>query len=548
MGETPMLGLMQDWPLLCHRIVDHAALNNGERPVISRSIEGPMHTTNYATIRSRALQVAQRLEGDGLRLGDRVATLAWNSWRHLESWYGILGIGAVYHTVNPRLFTDQIVWIVNHAEDRVIMTDVTFLPLLEKIADRIPTVERTIVYCEAAHMPATKLRNAVAYEEWLAEADGDFAWKSLDENTAAGMCYTSGTTGNPKGVVYSHRSNVLHAMAALRPDMIGLSARDITLPVVPLFHANGWAIGFAAPMAGAALVLPGQKLDGASIYQLLADYKVTCTAGVPTVWLALLQHLESTGGKLPYLRRVVIGGSACPRAMIAKFQDVYGVEVTHAWGMTEMSPLGTTCSLKAEYAGLTGDALLDVQQKQGHSPFGVEMKITDDDGHRTPWDGKTFGRLKVRGPAVAKSYFKDDSDILDEEGYFDTGDVGTIDRHGYLNITDRSKDVIKSGGEWISSIELENLAVGHAKVAEAAVIGVRHPKWGERPLLVVVLKDGQKTSKEELLAFLEGKIAKWWLPDDVAFVAEIPHTATGKIQKTALRSQFKDYVLPSAAA
>ena len=543
-----MQGLMQNWPLLCHRIIDHAAINAGERPVISRSIEGPMHRTNYAEIRKRALRVAQRLERDGLRLGDRVATLAWNTWRHLETWYGILGIGAVYHTINPRLFTNQIAWIINHAEDRVIMTDVTFLPILEKIADRIPTIERTIVYCDAAHMPATSLRNAVPYEDWLAEADGDFAWKSFDENTAAGMCYTSGTTGNPKGVLYSHRSNVLHAMTASRPDMIGLSGRDIAMPVVPLFHANGWAIGFAAPMAGATLILPGQKLDGPSIYQLLNDYKVTCTAAVPTVWLALLQELEKTGGKLPYLRRVVIGGSACPRAMISTFQDVYGVEVTHAWGMTEMSPLGTTCSLKAEYADLKGDALLDILQKQGHSPFGVEMKITDDEGRRMPWDGKTFGRLKVRGPAVAKAYFKDDSNILDDEGFFDTGDVGTIDRYGYFNITDRSKDVIKSGGEWISSIELENIAVGHPKVAEAAVIGIRHPKWDERPLLVIVLKKGEKASKEEMLAFLEGKIAKWWMPDDVAFVAEIPHTATGKIQKTALRDQFKDYVLPSAAA
>ena len=543
-----MQGLMQDWPLLCHRIIDHAAINAGEQPVISRSIEGPMHTTNYAEIRKRALRVAQRLERDGLRLGDRVATLAWNTWRHLETWYGILGIGAVYHTINPRLFTNQIAWIINHAEDRVIMTDVTFLPILEKIADRIPTIERTIVYCDAAHMPTTSLRNAVPYEDWLAEADGDFAWKSFDENTAAGMCYTSGTTGNPKGVLYSHRSNVLHAMTASRPDMIGLSGRDIAMPVVPLFHANGWAIGFAAPMAGATLILPGQKLDGPSIYQLLNDYKVTCTAAVPTVWLALLQDLEKTGGKLPYLRRVVIGGSACPRAMISTFQDVYGVEVTHAWGMTEMSPLGTTCSLKAEYADLKGDALLDILQKQGHSPFGVEMKITDDEGRRMPWDGKTFGRLKVRGPAVAKAYFKDDSNILDEEGFFDTGDVGTIDRYGYLNITDRSKDVIKSGGEWISSIELENIAVGHPKVAEAAVIGIRHPKWDERPLLVIVLKAGQKASKEEMLTFLEGKIAKWWMPDDVTFVAEIPHTATGKIQKTALRDRFKDYVLPSAAA
>ena len=543
-----MLGLMQDWPLLCHRIIDHAALNHGERPVISRSLEGPIHTTNYAKIRARALKVAQRLERDGIRHGDRVATVAWNTWRHLESWYGILGVGAIYHTVNPRLFTDQIVWIVNHAEDRVMMTDVTFVPLLEKFADRLPSIERYIVFCDAAHMPKTTLRYAVPYEEWIAEVDGDFAWKVFDENTAAGMCYTSGTTGGPKGVLYSHRSNVLHAMTALRPDMIGLAPRDIALPVVPLFHANGWALGFAAPMAGAALVLPGAKLDGPSIYELLTEFKVSCTAAVPTVWLALLQDLEKTGGKLPYLKRVVIGGSACPRAMIKTFQDIYGVEVTHAWGMTEMSPLGTTCSLKPEYEGLKGEALLDVLQKQGHSPFGVEMKITNDDGRNMPWDGKTFGRLKVRGPAVAKAYYKDDSDILDAEGFFDTGDVGTIDQYGYLNITDRSKDVIKSGGEWISSIELENLAVGHPKVAEAAVIGVRHPKWDERPLLVIVLKEGQAATKQELLAFLNGKIANWWMPDDVAFVKEIPHTATGKILKTALRTQFKDYVLPSAAA
>jgi fatty-acyl-CoA synthase len=543
-----MLGLMQDWPLLCHRIIDHAALNHGERPVISRSLEGPIHTTNYAKIRARALKVAQRLERDGIRHGDRVATLAWNTWRHLESWYGILGVGAIYHTVNPRLFTDQIVWIVNHAEDRVMMTDVTFVPLLEKFADRLPSIERYIVFCDAAHMPKTTLRYAVPYEEWIAEVDGDFAWKVFDENTAAGMCYTSGTTGGPKGVLYSHRSNVLHAMTALRPDMIGLAPRDIALPVVPLFHANGWALGFAAPMAGAALVLPGAKLDGPSIYELLTEFKVSCTAAVPTVWLALLQDLEKTGGKLPYLKRVVIGGSACPRAMIKTFQDIYGVEVTHAWGMTEMSPLGTTCSLKPEYEGLKGEALLDVLQKQGHSPFGVEMKITNDDGRNMPWDGKTFGRLKVRGPAVAKAYYKDDSDILDAEGFFDTGDVGTIDQYGYLNITDRSKDVIKSGGEWISSIELENLAVGHPKVAEAAVIGVRHPKWDVRPLLVIVLKEGQAATKQELLAFLNGKIANWWMPDDVAFVKEIPHTATGKILKTALRTQFKDYVLPSAAA
>ena len=546
-GEV-MLGLMQDWPLLCHRIIDHAALNHAERPVISRSVEGPIHTTNYAQVRARALRVAQRLERDGIRRGDRVATLAWNTWRHLEAWYGIMGAGGVYHTVNPRLFPDQISWIVNHAEDRVMMVDLTFLPIVEKLADRLKPIERYVVLTDAAHMPATALKNAVAYEDWIAEVDGDFVWQMFDENTAAGMCYTSGTTGNPKGVVYSHRSNVLHSMMAAQPDAMGVSSRDVILPVVPMFHANCWGLALTSPMVGAAMVMPGAKLDGPSVYELLDAYRVTFTAAVPTVWLMLLQHLEANNLKLPYLRKVVIGGSACPRAMIQKFQDVYGVEVCHAWGMTEMSPLGTLGTLKPDCAALTGDARLDVQVKQGHAPFGVEMKITDDDNRELPRDGKTFGRLKVRGPSVTRAYFKEPAGALDAEGFFDTGDVGTIDAFGYLNITDRSKDVIKSGGEWISSIELENLAVGHPKVAEAAVIGVRHPKWGERPLLVVVLKEGQSAGKDELLRFLDGKIASWWMPDDIAFVREIPHTATGKIQKTVLREQFKDYALPTAAA
>ena len=543
-----MLGLMQDWPLLCHRIIDHAALNHGGRPVISRSIEGPIHTTNYVEVRARALRVAQRLERDGIRPGDRVATLAWNTWRHLEAWYGIMGAGGVYHTVNPRLFPEQISWIVNHAEDRMMMVDLTFLPILEKLADGLKPIERYVVLTDAAHMPATGLKNAVPYEDWIAEVDGDFAWKMFDENTAAGMCYTSGTTGHPKGVVYSHRSNVLHSMMATQSDAMGVSSRDVIMPVVPMFHANCWGLALTSPMVGAAMVMPGGKLDGASIYELLDTYRVSFTAAVPTVWLMLLQHLESNNLKLPYLRKVVIGGSACPRAMIQKFQDVYDVEVCHAWGMTEMSPLGTLGSLKPDYAALTGDARLDVQTKQGHPPFGVEMKITDDANRELPRDGRTFGRLKVRGPSVTRAYFKEDAGVLDAEGFFDTGDVGTLDACGYLSITDRSKDVIKSGGEWISSIELENLAVGHPKVAEAAVIGVRHPKWDERPLLVIVLKQGQTATKDELLRFLDGKIAKWWIPDDVAFVREIPHTATGKIQKTVLREQFKDYALPTAAA
>ena len=543
-----MLGLMQDWPLLCQRIIDHAAINHGDRPVISRSIEGPIHRTNYRELRARALRVAQRLDRDGIRTGDRVATLAWNTWRHLESWYGIVGIGAIYHTVNPRLFPEQIVWIINHAEDRILMTDLTFIPLLEKIADKLPSIERVIVYTDAAHMPATTLKNVVAYEDWLNGADGDFAWKEFDENTAAGMCYTSGTTGNPKGVLYSHRSNVLHTMMSLQTEVFGLTSRDVTMPIVPMFHANSWGLAFSAPAVGSALVLPGAKLDGASVYELLNDFKVTCTGAVPTVWLLLLQYLEKTGGKLPWLNRVIIGGSACPRAMIKTFEQDYGVHVFHAWGMTEMSPLGSVGSLKPEYADLPLEGQLDVKQKQGHSPFGVEWKITDDSGRKLPWDGRTFGRLKVKGPAVARAYYNDDTPILDGEGYFDTGDVATIDPHGYMQITDRSKDVIKSGGEWISSIDLENLAVGYPKVAEAAVIGVRHPKWDERPLLVIVLKEGQTATREEILGFFQGKIANWWMPDDVVFIPAIPHTATGKIQKMALREQFKDYVLPTAVA
>ena len=544
-----MQGLMQDWPLLIHRIIDHAAIQHGGRKVISRSIEGPIHTTDYASIRRRALKVAQRLARDGIRNGDRVATLAWNTWRHLEAWYGITGIGAVYHTVNPRLFPDQQIWIINHAEDRVMMTDLTFVPLLEKLADKLPTIERYIVFTDGAHMPKTTLKNAVAYEDWINEVDGDFAWASFDENTAAGMCYTSGTTGHPKGVLYSHRSNVLHAFMAALPDSKGLRSNDVCMPVVPLFHANGWSLAFSTPMVGATFVLPGAKMDGASIYELLDTCKVTFTAAVPTVWLMLLQHMEANNLKLPYLKRVVIGGSACPRAMTEKFENNYGVEVIHAWGMTEMSPLGSLCTMKPDYAGLTGAARLDLQQTQGHPPFGVEMKITDDNGRVLPWDGKTFGRLKVRGPAVAREYYKGDGgDILDDEGFFDTGDVATIDPHGYMHVTDRAKDVIKSGGEWISTIELENLAVSHPKVAEAAVIGAPHPKWDERPLLIIVLKDGERATREELLDFMRDKVASWWLPDDVVFVKEIPHRATGKIQKTALRLQFKGHVLPTAQA
>jgi fatty-acyl-CoA synthase len=541
-----MLGLMQDWPLLCHKIIDHAARFHASRDIVSRSVEGPIHRTDYSTLRGRSLACAKRLENNGIRLGDRVATLAWNTWRHVEVWYGALGIGAVYHTVNPRLFGEQIAWIMNHAEDRILFLDLTFLPLIEGLRDKIRTLEKIVVLTDAAHMPDTAL-DAVAYEDWLAEADDDFAWKDFDENTAAGMCYTSGTTGNPKGVVYSHRSNVLHALAANTGDMLGLTSRERVMPVVPMFHANCWSIAFSAPMAGAALVLPGPKMDGPSIHELLEDERVTCTAAVPTVWAMLLQHLDATGGRLSHLKRVIVGGSACPRAMTQAFQDRYGVEVVHAWGMTEMSPLGSLCTLKPEYAGLGGEARLDIQEKQGHPPFLVEMKVTDDAGRELPWDGRSFGRLKVRGPAVAKAYFKGEGGkILDEDGFFDTGDVAHIDQFGYMHITDRAKDVIKSGGEWISSISLENIAVGHPAVIEAAVIAVPHPKWDERPLLIVVPRPGAGVSREELLDFIGARTASWCVPDDVVFVEEIPHTATGKIQKTALRERFARHTLPTA--
>jgi fatty-acyl-CoA synthase len=541
-----MLGLMQEWPLLCHKILDYAARQHGNREIVSRSVEGPIVRTNYREVRARALKVAQRLERDGFKEGDRIATLGWNSARHVEAWYGIMGMGGIYHTLNPRLFPDQIVWIMNHAEDQALFVDLTFLPIAEKHCPDVKSVKKVIVLTDAAHMPQTTMPNAVSYEEWLGEADGDYQWKALDEGAAAGMCYTSGTTGDPKGVLYSHRSNVLHAMIVAQPDAMGISSRETILPVVPMFHANAWGLAQAAPMVGAKLVMPGARMDGASIYELLDTEKVTFTAAVPTVWLMLLQHLEETGKKLPHLKRVLIGGSACPRALTRKFQENYDVDVTHAWGMTEMSPVGTLCTMKPECADLEGDARLDVKEKQGYAPFGVEMKVTDDDERELPWNGKTFGRLKVRGPAIAGAYYGGaGKDQFDPDGWFDTGDVAHIDPNGYMQITDRAKDVIKSGGEWISSIDLENLAVGHPDVAEAAVIGVAHSRWDERPLLIVVRKPGCEVSKDDLLGFMNGKVAKWWMPDDVAFVDEIPHTATGKIQKSVLRQQFKGYRLPT---
>ena len=536
-----MLGTMQDWPLLIHKVIDHAASEHGTREVVTRTVEGPIRTTTYADIRRRALRVAKRLEREGIRAGDRVATLAWNTARHLETWYGITGLGAIYHTINPRLFAEQIVWIANDAEDRLLILDLTFLPMIEALAAQFKTIEKFIILTDAAHMPATTLRGAVDYESWIAEADEDFAWRAVEENAAAGLCYTSGTTGHPKGVLYSHRSNVLHAMCATTPNVLGLGMRDTILPIVPLFHANSWSIAFSAPMSGAKLVMPGPRLDGASVYELIEREQVNVTAGVPTVWMMLLQHLEKHKLRFSSLKRLVVGGSAAPRAMIETFEKVYDVEVIHAWGMTEMSPLGTVARIKPSQGDLEGAALYDVKEKQGWTPFTVEQKIVDDEGVEKPHDGVAFGRLLVRGVAVAGGYFKGaGAEAFDKEGWFDTGDVASIDPHGFMRITDRAKDVIKSGGEWISSIDIENLAVAHPDVAEAAVIGVPHPKWDERPLLVVVVKEGRNLDSQAVLDFVGARLAKWQRPDACKIVSEIPHTATGKINKLRLRQDFKD--------
>jgi fatty-acyl-CoA synthase len=544
-----MQGLMQTWPLTVDHILDHAKNWHGDREVVSRSIEGPIVRTTYGAIHERARRLSNALLALGVQRGDRVGTLAWNTGRHIEAWYAIMGIGAVCHTLNPRLFADQLCYIMNHAEDRIIFVDLPFLAILWEHRERLPKVERIIVLTDREHMDEAAYPGALCFEELVEAHSPDVVWGGFDERTACALCYTSGTTGNPKGVLYEHRSTFLHTLITLQADAMGLSSRDSILAVVPMYHANAWGLNFSAPAAGAKLVLPGAKMDGASIFELLETEKVTFSAAVPTVWQMLLQHMQANGLKPSTLKRVVIGGSAVPEALVRAFRDDYGVEVVHAWGMTETSPMGTLSSANAAVAAMPADEQLQYKLKQGRPPAGVELKLTDDEGRRLPHDGKTFGRLNIRGPYVVREYFRGDGgNILDDEGYFDTGDVATIDPLGYMQITDRSKDVIKSGGEWISSIEIENLAAGHPKAALAAVIGVPHPKWDERPLLLVVLRPGETATKEEFLKFLEGKIAKWWMPDDVVFVDDIPLGATGKIDKKLIRQRMEGYVLPTAAA
>ncbi|CAN5235041.1 N/A [soil metagenome] len=541
-----MHGLMQDWPLTVDKILDHGALRHGHREVVSRSVEGPIVRTTYADIHARAKRVSHALLEMGVRPGDRVGTLAWNTARHIEIWYGIMAIGAVCHTLNPRLHPDQLCWIADHAGDKAIFTDLTFAPILFANREKLPTVERFIVMSDEAHRPAGAGDDVWMYEEMLSGRPTDDApWGGFDEQTACGLCYTSGTTGDPKGVLYSHRSNFLHTLLTLQTDVMGLSATDTILPVVPMFHANAWGIAFSAPAVGAKLVMPGARMDGPAIFELLETEAVTFSAAVPTVWQMLLQHLESTGEKLTTLKRVVIGGSACPESLIRTFHDKYGVDVRHAWGMTETSPLGTLGAPDAEVAKLSFDEQVPWRMKQGRPPLGVELMLKDDEGNKLPEDGETYGHLMVRGGTVASAYFKNaGGDILDKDGWFDTGDVATIDPTGCMQITDRAKDVIKSGGEWISTIEIENIAAGHPKAFLAAVVGIAHPKWDERPLLLVQLKPGQTAEPQEFITHLSGKIAKWWMPDDVIFVDEIPLGATGKIDKKLIRSRHASYRFP----
>ena len=542
-----MLGGMQDWPLQVWRLIDHAALNHPNREVVSLTVEGPKVRSSWRQVRDRALKVGQALVAMGMQPGDRIATLAWNTHRHLECWYGISGMGGVAHTINPRLFEDQIVYIANHAEDRVLFFDLSFIKLVETIAPRLKTIERFVVLTDRDHRPADSTLDLLCYEELLAAQDGNFTWANVDENAPSGLCYTSGTTGNPKGVLYTHRSNVLHAFAASLHDVFGLSALTVVMPFSPMYHANAWSVPYAAALTGAKLVLAGPHTDAPTLHKLIVDEDVDFTLAVPTVWLSMLQHLEKTGESLGKLKRVAIGGSAVPRMMIERFQNDHGVAVSQIWGMTELSPIGTSGTPCPDVQAMGPEAKLDAQCKQGRAVFGVEMKIVDDAGTELPRDGVAFGRLMVKGPWTVGQYFKGDGgQILDADGWFDTGDVATLDALSYMHIVDRSKDVIKSGGEWISSIELENAAVGAPGIAEAAVIGVPHPKWDERPLLVVVKKVDATVSKDDVLSYLNGKIAKWWMPDDVVFVDELPHTATGKLLKTALRDQFRDYRLPTA--
>ena len=545
--KSPLMGRMMSQPLLISSLIKHADRYYGNIEVVSRRVEGDIHRYTYSDCHKRSKKLANALNKLGVTMGDRVATLACNGYRHLEAYYAVSGSGAVLHTVNPRLHPEQIAYIANHAEDLYLFFDLNFLPVVESVAPLCKTIKGFVMMCDRDRMPAeTKIPNLMCYEDLIADCSDEYEWPLFDENSASSLCYTSGTTGNPKGALYSHRSTMLHSYASALPDALNVSARDVVLPVVPMFHVNAWGLPYSVMLTGAKLVFPGPALDGKSIYELFEQEGVTFSAGVPTVWLSLLSHVSQNNLKFSTFKRTVIGGSACPPAMMKTFRHEYGVDVVHAWGMTEMSPLGTSCTLTGKHVHLSEDAKQSILEKQGRAIFGVDMKIVDDDGHELPWDGKTYGNLLVRGPWVIEAYFKNEGGDVLEHGWFPTGDVAVIDEEGYMQITDRSKDVIKSGGEWIGSIDLENIAVAHTAVLQAACIGVFHPKWDERPLLVVVKKPGMDVTRDELLKFYDGKIAKWWTPDDVVFADSLPLGATGKILKNKIRETYRDYKLPTA--
>ena len=543
-----MLGLMQDVPLTVDRLLTHAATWHGDREVISRDANGHVMRSDYARVHADAQRVSNALRRAGVQQGDRIATLGWNGARHLAAWYGIAGVGAICHTLNPRLFLEQIVYIANHAGDRMLLADPACAPIVEELRQKVPTLREIIFLCDRASLPATSFP-AIAFDDWIADEDPAATWGGFDERLACGLCYTSGTTGNPKGVLYSHRSNSIHAMMTLQADALALSARDTVLLVVPMYHASAWGVVYSAPAVGAKLVLPGQRMDGASLHALIESEGVTYSAAVPTVWQMLLQHVQETGAGLSTLKRVTIGGSACPESIIRTFRDDYGVDVVQGWGMTETSPLATVSVPSPKVAALPEAEQMAYKLKQGRLLAGLELKITDDAGTRLPHDGQTPGRLMIKGPTIAASYYGGDGgDVLDADGFFDTGDVSTIDPRGYMQITDRAKDVVKSGGEWISSIEIENIATGHPAVHIAAVIGIAHPKWDERPILLCQLKPGETATAADLSDYLDGRIARWWMPDDVLFIDEIPLGPTGKIDKKRIRVGLEGYALPFEVA
>ena len=538
-----MLGNMMDNQLLISGVIEHAEKYHSDAEIVSRTVEGPIHRYTYSDAAKRSRKLANALENLGLKKGDTVGTLAWNTFRHFELYFGVSGIGCVVNTVNPRLFPEQLTYIINHAENKYLFIDLTFVELVESLEEGLEGVEGFIVLTDKDNMPETKLKNVICYEELIKEESEEFSWPDFDENTASSLCYTSGTTGNPKGVLYSHRSTILHTWIVSSGNVAKVSSSSSILPVVPMFHVNAWGIPYAGAMFGAKLVFPGPALDGASIYELIESEKPDLLMGVPTVWLGLLQYLNETNNTLESVDTALVGGSAAPRAMIQEFEEKHNVFLMHGWGMTEMSPLGTATVKTKQMDELDIEARYDLQQKQGKAFYGVEMTIADDDGNELPQDGVAFGRLLVKGPTIVDTYYKSNKSAKDENGWFDTGDVAKIHPEGYMEIVDRSKDVIKSGGEWISSIDLENAAVGHPGVAEACVIGVLHAKWDERPLLLVVKANDEDPTKEDINKYLEDKVAKWWLPDDIVFVGELPHTATGKLLKTGLREDYKEHLI-----